>query len=72
MLGVTNNVGNTNFPKQGNDLNKRSKVCFNYDMNNLFEGTIVRDDREEPFITIIELDDGRFVRSTECQYTILK
>lgn len=27
------------------------------------------DDREEPFETLIKLDDGRVVRGTECQYS---
>jgi hypothetical protein len=31
-------------------------------------GTIIRDDREAPHLTIIQLDGGRVVMSTECQY----
>lgn len=32
------------------------------------EGTIVRDDVEAPYHTIISLDDGRYVLTTECQH----
>lgn len=34
-------------------------------------GYIVRDDREEPFETIIKLDNGRYVRGAECQYSFV-
>ena len=32
-------------------------------------GTVIRDDREEPFETLIRLDDGRVLRGVECQYS---
>ena len=69
-MGVVQTVSFDSFPKQGSDLNKRTKVCFNYDTSNLIGGTIVREDREEPFLTMIKLDDGRHVLSTECQHTV--
>lgn len=31
-------------------------------------GTIIRDDAEEPFETLIRLDDGRVIRAVECQW----
>lgn len=68
-MGVVNNISIKKFPKQSDKLNKRTKVCFNYDTSNLIDGTIVRDDIESPYVTIIKLDDGRYVNSTECQYT---
>lgn len=58
----------TNYPKQGNWLNLRTKVMFNYDDSTTTMGTIVREDAEAPHKTIIKLDDGRYVLSTECQY----
>jgi hypothetical protein len=70
-MGVEKNISYYKFPRQGNHLNKRAKVCFNFDTKNLINGTVVRDDREEPYLTIIELDDGRYVRSTECQYRVI-
>lgn len=62
-------VGFDEFPKQGSYLNLSVKVCFNYDSSKLIGGTVVRDDRDDPFITIIKLDDGRYVLATECMYT---
>ena len=47
----------------------RVKVCFHYDTSKYCMGTIVRSDIEEPFEEIIRLDDGRFVRTVECQYS---
>jgi hypothetical protein len=69
-MGVHQNVNYDKFPKQGEWLNKKAKVCFNYDSSKTVSGVIVRDDMEEPFITLIQLDDGRIIRSTECQYSI--
>jgi hypothetical protein len=68
-MGVVNNVGFSRFPKQGPDLNKRCLVCFHYNTANKVGGTIVRDDYDEPWVTIIKLDDGRHVLATECQYS---
>jgi hypothetical protein len=56
-------------PPQGSYKNKRAKVCFNYDANRTIEGTIVRDDMEKPWLTVIKLDLGRYVLATECQFS---
>jgi hypothetical protein len=69
-MGVHPNIGFKGFPKQGAHLNKGVVVCFNYDLANTIPGVVVRDDSEEPFRTIIELADGRFVEASECQYSI--
>lgn len=71
-MGVVANVGYNKFPKQGEFKGKRAEICFNYDIKNLLTGTIVRDDVEEPFRTIIHLDDGRYIESSECQYSLLQ
>ena len=68
-MGIQKNVGYQEFPKQGAKPGKKVKVCFRYETDNIIEGEIVRDDREEPFETIIRLQDGRFVRSVECMYS---
>jgi hypothetical protein len=47
----------------------RVNVCFHYDTSNYVRGTLVREDREEPFVGIIKLDNGRYVLTTECQYS---
>lgn len=69
-MGVVKNISNNVFPRQGNQLHKRTNVCFNYDTSNLIRGTIIRDDLQEPFLTLIKLDDGRYVSATECQYSL--
>lgn len=68
-MGYHKNITLNTFPKQGNWLNKKVEVCFHYDTSKPILGEIVRDDREEPFKTIIKLNDGRYVESSECQYS---
>lgn len=68
-MGVVANVGFNRMPKQGPWLGKRTQVCFNYDTSKVVMGTIVRDDYEEPWVTIISLDDGRVVLASECQHS---
>jgi hypothetical protein len=75
-MGVHPNVGIDKFPKQASDntlfeSGTTVSVCFNYDTSKRIAGTIVRNDWEDPWITIIRLDDGRHVLSTECQYSPL-
>ncbi len=68
-MGNHENINISKFPRQGAWLGKRTKVCFHYDADSFITGTIVRDDSEEPFVTIISLDDGRVVLATECQHS---
>jgi hypothetical protein len=68
-MGNVANIAIDKWPKQGQWLGKRTRVCFRYDTANTVMGTIVRDDAEEPFVTIISLDSGRVVLATECQYS---
>lgn len=56
------------YPKQGTLLNKPVLVVFNYDTSNQFAGTCIRNDIEDPYLTIFKLNDGRIVLSGECQY----
>lgn len=67
-MGVVPNVNLDTWPQQGAYLGKRTRVCFNYDSSRFVMGTIVRDDVEAPFVTIISLDTGRVVLASECQY----
>lgn len=67
-MGVEKNIGYVDWPKQGKYLGKRVRVGFNYQSAEVM-GTIVRDDYEHPWRTIISLDDGRVVLATECQYS---
>lgn len=76
-MGCVKNISFDKFPKQADknykypQLGKRVKVCYHYDTSKFHFGTIVRDDIEEPYETIIQLDNGRFLRATECQYSFL-
>tara|TARA_Y100001956_G_scaffold78324_1_gene89908 strand:+ start:1741 stop:1953 length:213 start_codon:yes stop_codon:yes gene_type:complete len=68
-MGVHKNIGKDKFPKQGDWLNREVSVCFNYDTSEMINGVIVRDDNESPFTTLIQLEDGRILNATECQYS---
>lgn len=57
------------FPAQGEYAGKRVHVIFGRE-DVRFNGVIVRDDMAAPMLTIIRLDDGRHVLSTECQYAL--
>lgn len=71
-MGIVKNVGFHEWPKQGSWLGIRTEVCFRYDTRNTILGTVIRDDKEEPYRTIILLDDGRVVDSTECMHSPVK
>ncbi len=68
-MGSHANITSSKFPKQGRHLGDRCRVIFHYDTSAAIGGVVVRDDAEEPYETIIQLDDGRFVRAAECQYS---
>jgi hypothetical protein len=74
-MGVVKNISITRFPKQGSFLGKKVEVCFHYDTSKTIKGIIVRDDSEEPWVTIIQLEQesgvkGPYVLATECQYAL--
>lgn len=71
IMGCINTISFDKFPKQGEHVGKRVEVCFHYDISKTVFGTVVRDDYEEPWETIIKLDNGRYIKATECQYAIL-
>lgn len=68
-MGVHPNIGYARFPEQSDNVGEIVLVCFDYDLDHQVRGEIVRDDVVDPYIMIIKLDDGRYVRSTECQYS---
>ena len=76
-MGCVETITYKNFPKQADEnykypqLGKRVKVFYYYDISKFHYGVIVRCDIEEPFETIIKLDNGNFIRATECQYTLI-
>ena len=67
-MGSHKNVSYHKFPKQSNYLYGKTKVCFNYNAE-VIKGVIVRDDMEDPFVTIIKLEDGRHILGIECMYS---
>lgn len=76
-MGCVKTITYNTFPKQKDKgyrfpemaVGANVKVCFHYDTSHFVRGRIVRDDLEEPFETIIRLDDGRYIRGTECQFS---
>lgn len=68
-MGCVKTIDKYHFPKQTEHVNQRVEVCFHYDTTKMVEGTIIRDDAEEPFETLIKLDNGRVIRACECQFS---
>ena len=66
-MGVSINISANTFPKQSASLGKSCKVMFHYTKPEL-TATIIREDMELPYVTILQLEDGRVVLSTECQW----
>lgn len=71
-MGCVKNIKYNIFPEQSNYVGQRVEVCYHYDTSKTNTGIIVRDDNEEPFKTIIALDNGKYLRGCECQYTLIK
>ncbi len=69
-MGVVENISHESWPRQYEHVGKRADVTFHYDTARTIPGVVVRDDAEAPWETIIRLDDGRFVRASECQYHV--
>ena len=69
-MGYVKTITATTFPEQGPFVNRRVDVCFHYDTSKQIPGTIIRYDCEEPFETLIKLDDGRVLRAVECQFSL--
>lgn len=78
-MGCVSTIAYDKFPKQRDKdykypymaVGAKVKVCFHYDTSKYCMGTLVRSDLEEPFEEIIRLDDGRFIRAVECQYSFV-
>lgn len=70
-MGCVDSITAETFPKQGYHLGKKVRVCFHHDTTKEIDGEVVRDDMEQPYLTVIRLDDGRHVLATECQYQTL-
>lgn len=72
-MGIHNAIDFDKFPAQGRYLGRRVEVGFHYDIRpGACLGTIVRDDIEDPWRTIIQLDNGKYILATECHYHLLE
>ena len=67
-MGCVKTIKLNKWPKQGKWLHLRAYVCFYYNTDEIITGTYVRDDAEAPWITIIKLDDDRYILTSECQH----
>lgn len=68
-MGCEDSITAKGGPVQTNFVGRRVRVCFHDDTSEEVGGVIVRDDGELPLRMIIKLDDGRYLLSTECQWT---
>lgn len=68
-MGCESTISMSRFPTQGNFVGKRVEVFFHSDNGSRIGGIFVRDDIEHPFVSIIRLDDGRHVLTTECKHS---
>ena len=71
-MGIISTITHGKFPKQSEDLGIDVNVCFHYDTKHTLKGKIVRDDVEEPFRTIIQLENGNYVLGSECQWSYMR
>lgn len=56
------------YPPQRPTVGCRVKVVFHFDERQIFPGVIVRDDKEEPYVMLVQIGEGQFVLGTECQW----
>lgn len=68
-MGISVNIGYDIFPEQGGLLGASVQVIFDHTERRI-QGKIVRDDREVPGRTIIQLQDGRIILGTECSWRL--
>ena len=71
-MGIVKNIGYNLSPKASENVGKRIEECYVCEEDILKNGIIVRDDIEEPFETIIRVENIRYIRAEECQFSTLK
>lgn len=69
-MGYVDSIDVNKFPKQSEMVGNKVIVCFHYNLDMRLRGKLLRDDMEAPFVTIIKLEDGRYVLGTECMWSI--
>lgn len=70
-MGVHKNINIHKFPKQDSSIGKTVNVYFNYNTTESIKGIIVRSDIEDPFRTIIKLENNTYIEAVECQYQLI-
>lgn len=70
-MGSHQNIDHNKWPEQSTFAPplSRAKVCFHYDTTHTFGATVLRNDSAEPGEMLLQLDDGRVVRSVECMWS---
>lgn len=68
-MGAIKEIDINKYPEQTSLVGKKVNICFHYNTDAMIEGICVREDVGNPYVMIFMLSDGRFVLSTECQYT---
>lgn len=71
-MGSKENINYDQYPKQTNKVGKKVEVCYHYNTSKTHHGFILRDDAEDPYETIFQLENGRVLRSVECHYRFLE
>jgi hypothetical protein len=79
-MGCVKTISYNSYPKQKEKdykfpqyaVGARVEVCYHFDGAKRHLGTVVRDDIEEPYETIIKLDNGRYLRAVECQFSYIR
>lgn len=69
-MGCVATITAEKFPQQSDRVGTRVEVCFHYDTSARFDATVIRDDLETPWQMILQLEDGRVVLGSECQYSL--
>ena len=67
-MGVEKTITPNKYPTQGKLLGKDIRVCFHYETESAIKAKCIRDDVEEPFVTIFQCENGWIVLGSECQY----
>lgn len=70
-MSFQENISATDFSTQDETLlNKRVVTILQFDSKKPRLGVVVRADTQSPFLTIIKLDDERYITHHECSFKL--
>jgi len=70
-MSFQENISATGFATQDTTiLNKRVVTILQFDSKKPRLGVVVRADKQSPFLTIIKLDDDRYITNHECSFKL--